>query len=65
VKLVHLFGFIIKKFVTMHGHVHVKFIRDVYLACVCNLGTQIVHVFVNFVIAIKVTSEYKFVHKLP
>jgi hypothetical protein len=25
VKLVHLVGFIIKKFVTMHGHVNVKF----------------------------------------
>ena len=25
VKLVHLFGFIIKKFVTMHGHMNVKF----------------------------------------
>jgi hypothetical protein len=24
VKLVHLFGFIIKKFVTMHGHTNVK-----------------------------------------
>jgi len=28
VKLVHLFGFIINKFVTMHGHVNVKF--DLY-----------------------------------
>jgi predicted RNA-binding protein YlqC (UPF0109 family) len=27
VKLVHLVGFIIKKFVTMHGHVNVKKIR--------------------------------------
>ena len=27
VKLVHLFGFIIKKFVTMHGHVNVKFMK--------------------------------------
>jgi len=25
VKLVHLVGFITKKFVTMHGHVNVKF----------------------------------------
>jgi hypothetical protein len=25
VKLVHLVGFIIKKFVTMHGHMNVKF----------------------------------------
>jgi len=24
VKLVHLFGFVIKKFVTMHGHMNVK-----------------------------------------
>jgi len=39
--------------------------QDVYLTCVCNLSTQKVHVFVNFVIAIKVTSEYEFVHKLP
>jgi hypothetical protein len=28
-KLVHLVGFIIRKFVTMHGHVNVKFIRFV------------------------------------
>jgi hypothetical protein len=27
VKLVHLIGFIIKKFVTMHGHMNVKFIQ--------------------------------------
>ena len=26
-KLVHLIGFIAKKFVTMHGHMNVKFIR--------------------------------------
>jgi hypothetical protein len=26
VKLVHLFGFIIRKFVTMHGHMNVKFV---------------------------------------
>ena len=26
VKLVHLVGFIIKKFVTMHGHMNVKFV---------------------------------------
>jgi len=25
VKLVHLVGYIIKKFVTMHGHMNVKF----------------------------------------
>jgi len=25
VKLVHLVGFIVKKFVTMHGHMNVKF----------------------------------------
>jgi hypothetical protein len=34
VKLVHLFGFIIKKFVTMHGHTNVKFnyisLRTIY-----------------------------------
>ena len=28
VKLVHLFGFILKKFVTMHGHMNVKFITN-------------------------------------
>ena len=27
-KLVHLVGFIIKKFVTMHGHVNVKFLSS-------------------------------------
>jgi len=31
VKLVQLFGFIIKKFVTMHGHKNVKF----GVPCVC------------------------------
>jgi len=28
VKLVRLVGFFIKKFVTMHGHVNVKFIKE-------------------------------------
>jgi hypothetical protein len=28
VKLVHVVGFIIKKFVTMHGHTNVKNVRD-------------------------------------
>ena len=28
-KLVHLDGFIIKKFVTMHGHMKVKFVDDI------------------------------------
>jgi len=28
VKLVHLVGFIIKKFVTMHGHMNIKFVLD-------------------------------------
>jgi len=35
-KLVHLVGFIIKKFVTMHGHMNVKFkitLLIVYLLC--------------------------------
>jgi hypothetical protein len=27
VKLMHLVGFITKKFVTMHGHMNVKFVR--------------------------------------
>ena len=30
VKLVHLVGFIIKKFVTMHGHMNVKFVYTFY-----------------------------------
>jgi len=30
VKLVHLVGFIIKKFVMMHGHMDVKFVTDVW-----------------------------------
>jgi len=29
VKLVHLVGFIIKKFVTMHGHINVKYSNTV------------------------------------
>jgi len=31
VKLVHLVGFILKKFVTMHGHMNVKFSKHVYI----------------------------------
>jgi len=31
VKLVHLVGFITKKFVTMHGHMNVKFILCILL----------------------------------
>jgi len=31
VKLVHLVGFIIKKFVTMHGHMNVKKKKESYL----------------------------------
>jgi len=30
VKLVHLIGFITKKFVTMHSHMNVKFIREYF-----------------------------------
>jgi len=30
VKLVHLVGFILKKFVTMHGHTNVKYIQNVH-----------------------------------
>ena len=30
VKFVHLIGFIIKKFVTMHGHMNVKFVLFSY-----------------------------------
>jgi len=30
VKLVHLFGFVIKKVVTMHGHMNVKSLGRVY-----------------------------------
>ena len=30
VKLVHLVGFVIKKFVTMHGHMNVKFLYTFY-----------------------------------
>jgi len=32
VKLVHLVGFIIKKFVTIHGHMNVKFMK----VCLCH-----------------------------
>jgi len=32
VKLVHLVGFIIKKFVTMHGHVNVTFEIKIHFA---------------------------------
>jgi hypothetical protein len=30
VKLVHLVGFIIKKFVTMHGHMNVNVVKTVF-----------------------------------
>jgi hypothetical protein len=33
VKLVHLVGFIIKKFVTMHGHMNVKFVNLFVFIC--------------------------------
>jgi hypothetical protein len=29
-KLVHLVGFIIKKFITMHGHVNVKYNSELF-----------------------------------
>jgi len=32
-KLVHLVGFITKKFVTMHGHMNVKYLRT-HLHCI-------------------------------
>jgi len=32
VKFVHLFGFITKKFVTMHGHTTVKFVNESLLS---------------------------------
>jgi len=41
VKLVHLVGFITKKFVTMHGHMNVKFQLDTFghsLVTFCLLG---------------------------
>jgi len=31
VKLVHLVGFITKKFVTMHGHMNVKFVDELLM----------------------------------
>ena len=33
VKLVHLIGFIIKKFVTMHGHMNVKCVENCFHSC--------------------------------
>jgi len=36
VKLVHLVGFITKKFVTMHGHTNVKFILDSFFKLIMN-----------------------------
>jgi len=44
VKLVHLVGFIIKKFVRMHGHMNVKFV----LLCQYKLITAYsIHIFKN------------------
>jgi len=43
VKLVHLVGFITKKFVTMHGHMNVKLlmytstVRDIYITMLMNV----------------------------
>jgi len=40
VKLVHLFGFVTKKFVTMHGHMNVKNIVFDF-AATCFLGYNV------------------------
>ena len=44
-KLVHLVGFIVKKFVTMHSHMNVK--KDV---CDVNLNTFVLDIFVLSVV---------------
>jgi len=45
VKLVHLVGFIIKKFVTMHGHMNVK---KKPLTVQSNLGLVEIHFILTF-----------------
>jgi len=45
VKLVHLFGFITKKFVTMHGHMNVKFFF--FYCLILEGGTGTVHLNVD------------------
>jgi hypothetical protein len=47
-KLVHLVGFIIRKFVTMHGHMNVKKIRKLFLTGYC-LTINIVVLNVSFI----------------
>jgi len=42
VKLVHLVGFIIKKFVTMHGHVNIKFTVGEIAEIETNLHTRMI-----------------------
>ena len=43
VKLVHLFGFIIKKFVTMHGHMNVNFAETCSSLCMSHILYHEVH----------------------
>jgi hypothetical protein len=40
VKLAHLVGFIIKKFVTMHGHMNVKKVGAGFIQCVFAVATN-------------------------
>jgi hypothetical protein len=50
VKLVHLFGFIAKKFVTMHGHMNVKcftFSEPFIVIHICEKDQQVTHFFFN------------------
>jgi len=53
VKLVHLDGFIIKKFVTMHGHMNVKFgVVYVYLMGTSNLINFLCLIMASFYILV-------------
>jgi len=62
VKLVHLVGFIIKKFVTMHGHTNIKF-TDVSVGVLANLETIYCHISTRAEVPIVncFTSHYAFV----
>ena len=57
VKLVHLVGFITKKFVTMYGHTNVKFV-------LCHTGSEVcVCLSVYLYVCVSVKSTYRSVHQ--
>jgi len=63
-KLVDLFGFIIKKFVTMHGYMNVKFISTTVLVniqhrqgCIVNLYSPVYEIKFRFNCTVRVSQR--------